>query len=114
MATLTVVADAVQVRFTPAEKVLGLVRDHSFPLSAVSSARVESPGLAAAHGIRAPGLALPGLRRVGTWRGRGRSLVSVRRDQPAVVVDLVGQRFDRLVIGVDDAEAVAGLLQARA
>lgn len=114
MAKLNVVGDVLQVRFSGAEKVLGLVRDHSFPLSSVSSVRVERSGLAAAQGLRAPGLGLPGLRKIGTWRGHGRTLVSASHDQPAVVVDLVGQRFDRLVIGSDGAVALAARLRARA
>ncbi len=70
MATLTVVpGDALQVRFTTAEKVLGLVRR--------------------------------------------RTLVSVRRGQLAVVVDLAGHRFARLVIGTDDATDVVSQLTAR-
>jgi hypothetical protein len=68
-------------------------------------------GLAAVRGIRAPGLGLPGVRTVGTWRGReGRTLVSVRRGQPVVRIALTGRRFDTLLIGVDDPAAVAGEL----
>jgi hypothetical protein len=35
-------------------------------------------------------------------------MVSVRRGQPAVRVRLTGQRFDTLLVGADDAAAVAG------
>ena len=112
MARLTLTDDTVQLRFTTAEKVLGLVKDHDFPRSAVLSARVEQRGLSAATGVRAPGLGLPGLRLIGTWRGKGRTLVSVRRGEPAVVVELAGQRFARLVIGTDDAAEVAASLTA--
>jgi hypothetical protein len=90
------------------------VRDHTFPISSIASSDVEADGLAAARGLRAPGLAVPARRKVGTWRGRGRSLVSVRRGQAAVVVDLTGQRFARLVIGVDDAAAVVSQFAAHA
>ena len=114
MATLTVTGDTLQVRFTTFEKVLGAVRDHAYPLSSVSSAHVEADGLAAARGLRAPGLGVPGRRKVGTWRGRSRSLVSVRRGQPAAVVDLTGQRFARRVIGSDDAAEVVSHLKAHA
>lgn len=112
MATLTIAGEVLQVRFSTFEKVLGAVRDHTYPLSSISSAHVEADGLAAARGLRAPGLGVPGRRKVGTWRGRRRSLVSVRRGQPAVVVDLTGQRFARLVIGADDAETVVSQLKA--
>jgi hypothetical protein len=103
MTTITVLPDHLSIRFSRIEKVLGLVRDQSFPLASLTSARVEAVGLDAVRGIRAPGLGLPGRWLVGTWRGRGRTLVSVRRGEPAVVVELTGQRFDRLVLGTHEA-----------
>ena len=115
MARLTLTDDHVQLRFTTAEKILGLVRDHDFPRTAVQSARVEQDGLRATQGVRAPGLGLPGRRKVGTWRGKGRTLVSVRRNEPAVVVELRDQHVDRLVVGVDgDAAALAASLSTSA
>ncbi len=114
MTTLTVHGDRIVVRFSVVEKLLGLVRDHEFPLSAVTSVRVAAEGLEAARGVRAPGLGMPGIRKIGTWRGRGRTLVSVRRHQPAVVLDLAGERFAKVVIGTDDAEGVAAGLESRA
>ncbi|GAA1931417.1 hypothetical protein [Nocardioides marmoribigeumensis] len=115
MARLTLSDDSVQLRFTTTEKILGLVKDQDFPRSAVQSARVEQDGLHATQGVRAPGLGVPGYRKVGTWRGKGRSLVSVRRHEPAVVVELSGQRVDRLVVGVDgDASALAAALSGTA
>jgi hypothetical protein len=106
MTTISVLDDQLSIRFSRTEKVLGLVRDQSFPLASVTSARVEQVGLHAVRGVRAPGLGLPGRWLVGTWRGRGRTLVSVRRGEPAVVVELTGQRFDRLVLGTHQAAGV--------
>ena len=110
MTTLQISGTALQVRFTPLEKVLGLVRDHDVPLSSVVTATLADDGLAAARGIRAPGLGIPGRRKLGTWRGRGRTLVSARRGQPAVVLELDGQRFVRMVLGADDAHDLAARL----
>ena len=112
MAQLTLTDDTLQLRFTTAEKVLGLVRDHDFPRSAITSARVEQDGLGAVRGVRAPGLGLPAVRKIGTWRGKGRTLVSVARRQPAVVVELGGQRFDRLVVGLAGEEQAGELATA--
>jgi len=114
MATLHVTADTLQVRFTRPEKVLGLVRDRDVPLSAVVSVVLAEKGVAAVRGIRAPGLGVPGVRLIGTWRGTGRTLVSVSRDQPAVVVDLGGQHYARLIIGADDAAGIVGELRKAA
>ena len=109
--------DALVVRFTTGEKILGLVRDLRVPASAVASVAAVDDGLEEAHGLRAPGLGLPGFRKLGTWRGRtGKTLVSVRRHQPAVRVHLTGEAFATLLIGDDDAAVLAaeiGALVAR-
>jgi hypothetical protein len=108
VATLQRTGSELLVRFTRAEKIAGLVRDVGFPLGSVSGVEVEPEPLAAIRGLRAPGLALPGLRKVGTWRRAGsRTLVSVRRDQPALRVRLHGQRYAALLVGTDDAARLA-------
>ena len=112
MTSISLLHDRLSIRFTRTEKVLGLVRDQSVPLASVTSARVEAVGLDAVRGVRAPGLGLPGRWLVGTWRGRGRTLVSVRRGEPALVVELTGQRYDRLVLGTHEAADLAGRLGA--
>jgi hypothetical protein len=104
MTLLQLSPDTLSVRFTILEKVAGLIRDLDVPLAAVHRVSVEPDGLRATHGVRAPGLGLPGYRKIGTWRGRGRkSLVSVRRGQPALRIALRGERYDELVLGLDDA-----------
>ncbi len=111
MATVTITSDTLQVRFTTAEKVLGLVRDRELPLSSVASVNVEANGLATVRGVRAPGLGIPGRVLIGTWRGRGRTLVCVRRGEPALVVELSGEGYERLVIGAENAAELARQLQ---
>ena len=111
MATLQLTPSTVTVRFSRLEKLAGLVRDLDVPLSAVHGVDVVDDALRATAGLRAPGLHLPGRAKIGTWRSRGqRMLVCVRRGQPAVRLRLSGQRHDVLLIGADDATAVAGTL----
>jgi hypothetical protein len=113
--TLRDTGDMLEVRHTRWEKVAGLLRDVRVPLSAIDHIDVVPNGLTATRGLRAPGLAIPGRRKIGTWRGReGRQLISVRRGQPAVRVYLRGSGYDVLVIGSPDAEAVASRLVAAA
>ena len=103
---MTIEGDALVLRFGVGEKVGGLVRDLAVPVRDIDDVELAPDGLAAARGLRAPGLGVPGVRKVGHWRRRGRrSLVSVRRDQPAVRLRVRGHRFDELVIGLDDAAA---------
>jgi hypothetical protein len=118
MATLQPTPPTLSLRLTRGEKIAGLLRDLEVPLSAVRGVELVPDPLRAVRGLRAPGLALPGLRKVGTWRRPGeRTLVCVRRGQPAVRIALDGQRYDALLVGADDAEALTaeltGLLGTR-
>jgi hypothetical protein len=111
MATVQLTPTTVTVHFSRAEKIAGLLRDFELPRSAVRSAEAVAEPLSAAPGLRAPGLALPGRRKIGTWRRSGeRTLVCVRRGQPAVRVRLEGARYDALLLGADDAAALADAL----
>jgi hypothetical protein len=113
MATMQPTATSLTVRLTRAEKIWGLLRDVTVPLSAVRSVEAVPDGVAALRGIRAPGLGLPG-RKIGTWRRRGeRTLVCVRRGRPALRIGLEGQRYDTLLVGADDAAELAATLAAR-
>lgn len=115
MARIRTNRDEVTVELTRAERMWSLRKDVTVPRSAVRSATVHDDGLQQVRGVRAPGLALPGRIKIGTWRGRwGKDLVVARRDRPAVVVDLAGADWGRLVVSCDDrssAERVARELQ---
>lgn len=74
--------------------------------------QVVPDGLAAVRGVRAPGLALPGRRKLGTWRGRGATrLVDVRAGEPALRVRLSGHRYDELLLSTSEAGALAAALR---
>ncbi len=111
MATLQLTDSTLTIRLTRFEKIAGLLRDVEVPRSAVRSVDVVGDALTAARGLRAPGLGLPGVRKIGTWRRSGeRTLVSVRRDQPALRIRLEGQRYDTLLVGTDAATDLADAL----
>lgn len=111
MATVDVGTEAVTVRLTTAEKLAAWRGDLVFPRSSVTSVETFDDGLAATRGLRAPGLAIPRRRRIGTWRRRhGKELVSVRGGQPAVRIELASQPFTAVVLGVDDADRLAASL----
>ncbi len=108
MATASIANDVLQIRLTLVEKVSGLLGDLDVPLHAVRDAHVAPDALAAVRGRRAPGLAIPGRRKIGTWRGRGgKRFVSVRSGQAAVRLTLTGQRYDELLLGMTSGEARA-------
>src|SRR5690348_3151975 len=101
------------VELTTAEKVAGLHGDVTVPLTAITAVEVVPDALAAARGLRAPGMALPGVRKIGTWRStRGAEFVVARGGQAGVRLTLTGQKFASLLIGDDDAEGLAARVRA--
>lgn len=110
MATVKISNNSVEIALTRFEKVAGLLRDLRVPRSAVTSATAVDNGLRALRGLRAPGLGMPGVKAIGTWRGRGyRDFVSTGRG-PAVVLELAGQKFARVVVAADNAKDIAAAL----
>ncbi len=95
----------------PHEKAEGFHGDIRVPLSAVVSVRVVPDAWPELRGLRAPGTGLPNVIAVGTRRGSfGKDFVAVHGNGPAVVVDLSGNEFGRLVVTTEDANAVAAAI----
>lgn len=96
------------------ERFWGLLGDLRAPLASIVEVEVVPDGRRAARGMRAPGLGGP-QRKIGTWRAKGdKQYVCVRRGQPAVKVTLDGQRYRTVLIGLDDADAVAARIRRAA
>jgi hypothetical protein len=115
MTTARVRDTTLVVSFSAAEKIAGLLRDQHIPLTAVQAVEVVPDGLKAARGLRAPGLSLPGRRKIGTWRSRaGTSLVAVHGHRPAVRLTVEGQRYATLLITIDAPEELAASLSHHA
>ncbi len=111
MSSVQLAGGTLSVRLTRLERVGGLLSDLDVPLAAVVSAGSVPDGLREARGLRAPGLAVPGRIKVGTWRGRaGRSYVAVRPG-PALRLRLQGFRYDTVLVSAPDAERLAGAMQ---
>jgi hypothetical protein len=95
------------VRLSAMEKLGALRSDVRVPMSAIVSCRVSTDPWSELRGVRAPGTGLPGVIALGTRRGGGiRDFSAVYRQTPAVVVELKGADFDRLVVSSEDADAV--------
>jgi len=78
------------------------------PLDHVRGATVDPGMVHEAKGIRAPGVHVPGAAVVGTFTRDGeRTFWDVRSGADAVVIELTGAPYDRLVVEVDDPRAVA-------
>lgn len=113
MAEIFLDGDVVDVVFGPLERAAALMGDVRFSLDQVASTSVAVDPFSAVRGIRAPGFAVPGIVALGTWRSRrhGRSIVAAYRHRPAVVVEVDGQGWQRIVVSADEAVALAHLLR---
>jgi hypothetical protein len=111
VAELRIDDDSVTVELSAAEKVECLHGDLVVPRSAVASARAVLDGMAEVHGLRAPGTGVPGMVLAGTFRdGGSRTFAVCHHRRPAVVLELDGQSFDRVVVTVEDPQAVVDRL----
>ena len=107
MATLRREGDELVVRLNDLEKAGALRGDVRVPFTAVAGARVTSQPFRELHGIRAPGTGVPGVIALGTWRYRGgKDFAALYRGGPAVVVELTGAEFARLLVSAHDAATV--------
>lgn len=105
MARVRVAGDELLVDLTGLEKLEGFRGNISVPTSAVRDVRFTEDPWSELRGIRAPGTGVPGVIAVGTRRGQGfKDFAAVHGKGPAVVVELDGAAFDRLVVTEDDAE----------
>lgn len=110
MANIVINGDTVTVELSVVEKVEALHGDVSVAKSSIVGRHEVPDGLTEVHGLRMPGTGLPGVILVGTFLEPGRRTFAVcHGSTPAIVFDLEGERFDRLVVTVDNPEVLAGL-----
>ncbi len=111
MAKLLVDDEVVTVSLSAIEKAEAVHGDVSVLRAAVVSARAVPDGMEEVHGLRLPGTGLPGVIMVGTWREAQRVTFAVCHGRgPAVVLELTGQRYDRIVVTVENPEDVVARL----
>ncbi len=113
MSAVSMTSQELVIELTTAEKVAALHRDIRFPLSAIAGVEGVPDALAAVRGWRAPGLALPGRAKIGTWRTKeGPEFVVARSGQPGVRFTLIGHKLSSILLGDDDAETLADRIRA--
>ncbi len=112
MARLSVDGDELVLDLSGLEKVEGFHGDIRVPVSAVRDVRYTTDPWSELRGIRAPGTGVPGVVAVGTRRAHGlKDFAVVHGKGPAVVVELEGAEFARLVVTDDDAGATTAELR---
>ena len=87
--------------------------DINIPLKNIAGAEVIGKGFWAHLGIRVPGTGLPGLMMAGTYLKKGdRAFVCWKRGENVLQVNLTDYKYDRLVLGVPNAEEWAETINA--
>jgi hypothetical protein len=105
MAKLIIDDHEVTVSLSAVEKFEALHGDVTVPRSAVAQVRTVPDGMAEVHGLRAPGTGLLGVVKVGTWRScKDTTFAVCHGRRPAIVLDLVGVPYSRIVVTLDDPE----------
>jgi hypothetical protein len=100
----------VTVALSVLEKLEALHGSVTVPRTAVIAARGVPDGLAELHGTSI-GTGLPGVMMVGTVRNRdGVTFAVCHARRPAVVLDLAGQSYDRIVVTVDNPDDLVSRL----
>ena len=105
MGRLSVTGAELVLDLSGLEKVEGFRGNIHVPISAVRDIRCVQDPWPELRGVRAPGTGVPGIISVGTRRGTDiKDFAVVHGSGPAIVVDLVGAAYGRLVVTEDDAE----------
>lgn len=115
MAVLEFTDTHLTIRLTGARRAFGRWRPLAVPLAAVRAVRVDPAAARAFPGARW-GVAtnIPGVVNIGSFRRGGRrDFWDVADPDRAIVVELDGARYDRLLLEVDDPEAAAAAILAR-
>lgn len=108
MARLHVEGDLLVVRLGVIDAMLSMRSTMRFPLNSVSRAFSDPMAKDEPRGIKAPGTHVPRLLTMGTFHAEGvKSYWNVRTGESVVVVELTGEKFDRLLIEQPDADIVA-------
>ena len=104
--------DRLLVRPVGLVRLWALSRGVEVPVASIVDVGVSAPR-DLYRGFRAPGTHLPGVMTAGTFRsGREKDLWMVGRNEKVLVIELTGEKYRHLVLGVEDPEAATEALRA--
>ena len=100
MASLSVHSDRLEIHLTRAERTLALRRESIVvQRDNIRSVIITEDPWIWLRGIRALGSIVPLVVAAGTWKFHGgKDFVSIKRHRSAVVIDLVGEEFARVIL----------------
>mgnify|MGYP006279815717 FL=1 len=113
MPSIRIKAKSLDIELSPSEKIWAFHGSISLPADKVIGAEPLAPRWWKTLGLRIPGTALPGVIVAGTYRAYGdRVFVYWTRKKQPLQINLYDHYFNRIIIGVDDAEAYADQINA--
>ncbi len=111
-ATVSVEGDVLTVVMHGLDKLWSMKSQLDIPLAHVRGAHADPAIADESKGWRGPGGNLPGVLTAGTFHQNGELIFwDVHRGDNAVVVELEHDKFERLVIEVDDPSATVQLIE---
>lgn len=114
MVEVTVKGDRLKLQVRGLDRLWAMRSRLDLPLASVRAVRVD-PLVARGlwKGVSAPGTHIPGLIIAGTfYQDDKRIFWDVHDPSKTVVIELVGQRYDQLIIEVQDPEDVVKMLES--
>ncbi len=113
MAAIRISGGNLIVKLSHLEKAGAMRGDVQVPVSAVRTVRVVDDPWKELKGVRAPGTGWPGVIALGTRRGGagGKQFAAVYRHRRAIVIELVGADFVRLIVSLNDPDGVAARIR---
>lgn len=114
MVELAVVEDKLQIHVKGADQLWALRSTLEIPLAHIAGVRTD-PAIADGwwKGFRFPGTNLPGVITAGTFYYHGKTVFwDVHDGQKAIILDLHDDRYDELIVEVENTEAAVRMIQA--
>ena len=113
MVDLSIAEGKLTLLVRGADKLWALKSSLEIPLIHIASVRAD-PEVARGwyHGIRMPGTNVPGVITAGTFYQDGKRVFwDVHHPEKTIVIDLHDERFNELVVEVDDPSSAVRLIQ---
>lgn len=113
MPELRIKAKSLEIELSTLEQIWAIHGDLSIPAENIIGAERLGSLWRKSLGVRLPGTALPRVIVAGTYRAYGdRVFVYWTRKKQPLQINLFGHRYNRIIIGVDDADAWADAINA--
>ena len=114
MARIDVTGDHLIVHIEGLDRLLAMKSSITLPLSHVVGVHRDTAEAATVyHGLRMPGTSIPGVISAGSFLRDGKwSFWDVHDPSRAIILETVDEHYTKLVVGVDDPDAVVAAIEA--